>query len=177
MKHAKQEIKQATQNTGKYVRENLGPEFGKIGENGAKKSASIQDILGVSDESTEAIYGQGYLLFNTGRYKDASEIFKLLIMMNSTEPKYMMGLAACYHMLKEYQSAASTYLLVSTIDTNTPIPYFHASDCYIQIGDKTSAALMLEMALKRSTDKKEYSTLKQRAEITLKGLKTELTNT
>lgn len=162
MKHARQDIKIAAQKTGNFTK------------SGTKKLTSIKDVLDVSDETTEAIYGQGYLLYNTGRYNDASQIFKLLLTMNTTEAKYTMGLAACFHMLKEYQSAASTYMLVSSIDPLTPIPYFHASDCYIQIGDKASAALMLEMALKRSGDKKEFATLKQRAEITLAGLKKEL---
>jgi len=154
MKHAKQEIKQATLQTGKFIQEKLGPDFGNIGGSGVKKGSSIKDILGISDDSAEAIYGQAYLLYNTGRYRDAAEIFRLLIMMNSTEPKYLMGLGACYHMLKEYHSAAITYMLVSAIDVESPFPYFHASDCYIQIGDKVSGALMLEMALKRSGEKK-----------------------
>lgn len=174
MKHAKQEIKQATVQTGKFVEEKLGADFKKIGAGGAKKSNSIKDVFGISDESAEAIYGQAYLLYTTGRYKDAAEIFKLLIMMNSTEPKYVMGLGACYHMLKEFHSAASTYMLVAAIDVLNPLPYFHASDCYIQMGDKVSGALMLEMALKRAGDQKKYETLKQRAEISLIGLKKEL---
>lgn len=174
MKHAKQEIKQATVQTGKFVEEKLGADFQKVGAAGAKKSNSIKDVLGISDESAEAIYGQGYLLYTTGRYKDAAEIFKLLIMMNSTEPKYVMGLGACYHMLKEYHSAASTYMLVSAIDAVNPLPYFHASDCYLQMGDKISAALMLEMTLKKAGDQKKFETLIQRATITLAGLKKEL---
>lgn len=174
MKHAKQEIKQATSGTGKFVEEKLGADFEKIGAGGAKKGSSIKDILGVSDDSAEAIYGQAYLLYTTGKYRDAAEIFKLLIMMNSIESKYVMGLAACYHMLKEYQSAASTYMLVSAVDGQNPLPYFHASDCYIQMGDKVSAALMLEMTLKKVGDNKKFETLKQRATITLAGLKQEL---
>lgn len=174
MEHAKQGIKQATVQTGKFVEEKLGADFEKIGAAGTKKGNSIKDVLGISDESAEAIYGQAYLLYTTGRYKDAAEIFKLLIMMNATESKYVMGLGACYHMLKEYHSAASTYMLVSAIDPQNPLPYFHASDCYIQIGDKVSAALMLEMTLKKTQDQKKFETLKQRAEITLLGLKKEL---
>lgn len=174
MEHPKQQIKQAVVQTGKFVEEKLGSDFEKIGAAGIKKGNSIKDVLGISDESAEAIYGQAYLLYTTGRYKDAAEIFKLLIMMNSTESKYVMGLAACYHMLKEYHSASSTYMLVSAIDTVNPLPYFHASDCYIQMGDPISAALMLEMTLKKAADQKKFETLKQRAEITLAGLKGKL---
>jgi len=134
----------------------------------------IKDVLGLSDEMVEGIYGQAYLLYNTGKYRDASEVFRLLIMMKSTEPKFMMGLAACYHMLKEYDPAASTYILCSVLDPTSPLPQFHASDCYIQMGDKASAIVALEMTIKRAETKPEYQVLKERAAITLEGLKKEL---
>lgn len=139
-----------------------------------KKEGSIKEVLGIDNSTVDDMYSRAYLFYNTGRYKDAAQIFKILITLHSNEFKYTMGLAACHHMLKEYEMAAGEYLVVSSIDPLNPIPFFHASDCYIQIGDKASAALMLEMALKRVNDKKEFVTLKQRAEITLAGLKKEL---
>jgi type III secretion system low calcium response chaperone LcrH/SycD len=175
MKHAKQAIKKAVQQTGERIGQKRGEAFSQMTNKALQKGASIKDVLGIADASIESVYGQAYLLYNTGRYRDAAEIFRLLIMLNSTEPKYLMGLAACYHMLKEYLSAASTYNLVSIIDPNNPIPYFHASDCYIHTGDKTAAAVMLEMAVKRAGDKPEFATLLQRAAITLDALKKEIT--
>lgn len=174
MKHAKQGMKKAVEQTAQSIGQKRGEAFSQMTNKALQKGSSIKDILGVSDASVESVYGQAYLLYNTGRYRDAAEIFRLLIMLNSTEPKYLMGLAACYHMLKEYLSAASTYNLVSIIDPNNPIPYFHASDCYIHTGDKTTAAVMLEMAIKRAGEKAEFSTLLQRAKITLEALKKDI---
>jgi type III secretion system low calcium response chaperone LcrH/SycD len=142
---------------------------------GLKKAPALMDILGISKEKEEKYYRHAYLLYNTGRYKDAASIFRNVLMpLHTTESKYILGLAACCHMLKEYKMAAGVYLIVSSIDPLNPIPFFHASDCYIQIGDLISATTVLEMAIKRAMDKKEYATLKQRAEITLNGLKKEL---
>lgn len=174
MKHVKQGFRKATEQLGRNLEEKGGATFDKMAQRALKNSGSIKDILGVSDESAESVYGQAYLLYNTGRYRDAAEIFRLLIMLNSTEAKYLMGLAACYHMLKEYQSAASTYNLVSIIDPNNPIPFFHASDCYIQIGDKVTAAVMLEMAIQRANNKNEFATLLERAKITLEAIKKDI---
>lgn len=174
MKHTKQGFKKAAEELGQNVDRRGGGAFDQMAQKTLKNSSSIKDILGVSDESAEGVYGQAYLLYNTGRYRDAAEIFRLLIMLNSTEAKYLMGLAACYHMLKEYQSASSTYNLVSIIDPNNPIPFFHASDCYIQLGDKITAAVMLEMAVKRATEKTEFATLLQRAKITLEAIKKDI---
>jgi type III secretion system low calcium response chaperone LcrH/SycD len=146
----------------------------KMRAGGPKKPEGVKDLLGVSDENVDGMYNHAYLLYNTGRYKDAAAVFRILSTLHTSEYKYVLGLAACYHMSKEYQTAAGVYLVVSSIDPLNPIPYFHASDCYIQIGDKVSAALMLEMALQKAEDREEYATLKQRAEITLTGIKKEL---
>lgn len=175
MKHGKQAIKKGIQEAGEFISKKEGPMFSDLAQRSISGKEAVQAALGMSDESAEGIYGQAYLLYNTGRYRDAGEVFRLLIMLNPTEPKFLIGLAACYHMMKEYQSAGSTYNLASVVDPDNPIPFFHASDCYLQLGDKVSAASMLEMALKRSDGKPQYTTLKQRAEITLNTLKKEIT--
>lgn len=143
----------------------------KITKAVSNKPEGIKDMLGISKDQMDKMYQQAYLLYNTGRYNDAAQIFRILLSLNTGDAKYTLGLAACYHMMKDYNQAAGTYLVVSTLDPHNPIPFFHASDCYIQMGDKVSAMLMLEMALKKAKEAKEYATLKQRAEITLAALK------
>jgi type III secretion system low calcium response chaperone LcrH/SycD len=95
-------------------------------------------------------------------------------MANAQEPKYMMGLAACFHMQKNYNAAAQLYMIVSTLDPKSPIPYFHASDCHIQLEDPVTASIMLQMAIKHAEGKPEFKVLKERCEITLSGLKKEV---
>lgn len=171
MKHGKQELKDAVKKSAESIAKDASPDISKMANGVLSQSKSIKDVLGVSDDSVEGIYSQAYLLYNSGRYKDATEVFRLLIMLNSTEPKYLMGLAACLHMMKEYQNAAASYNLVATIDPNNPIPFFHASDCYFQVGDKLTGAAMLEMAIKRAGAKAEFATLVQKSKITLEALK------
>lgn len=174
MKHSKHQIKKTIDQAGELIQKKQGKEFTKISKKAMKQSGLVKDVIGVSDESVEGIYGQAYLLYNTGKYKDAAEIFRLLIMLNSTEAKYTMGLAACFHLMKEYEGAASAYALVSIIDPENPIPHFHSSDCFIQLGDKASAVMSLELAVKKAKDKPEFATLKERAQITLQALKKEM---
>lgn len=177
MKNLQQAIKKATEETIKHFTTEDTKKYSHMAEKLFKEGGMVKDSLGIPDETIEGIYGQAYLLYNTGKYRDASELFRLLIMLNSLESKYMMGLAACFHMLKEYEAATSTYTLCSIIDPDNPIPHFHASDCYLEMGDKVSAIIALEMATKRSGEKPEFVTLKERAEITLKGLKKEVAQT
>lgn len=173
MKHAKENIKDSVKNP--FEKLENKENFAKILGAGYKDVAAVQKATGFSKETSEGIYNQGYLLYNTGRFKEAADIFHLLTTMNPAEPKYLMGLAACHHMRKDYSKGASLYNLVSLLDPQNPIPFFHASDCYFQIGDKVGAATMLEMAIKRAGSLPQYAMLKQRCEITLSGLKKELT--
>lgn len=142
-----------------------------------RKGTSPKDALGLTDAMVEGVYGQAYRLYNTGKYKEAIQIFRLLVMINSTEPKYAMGLAACFHMAKDYKTAVNAYAVVGVIDPDNPISFYHASDCFIQMGDPVSALISLEMAIKRAGDKPEFKTLKDRAIMTAENLKKETAKT
>jgi type III secretion system low calcium response chaperone LcrH/SycD len=175
MKQVKQAINGASEKVGTEIKASKGEEYLDLAGKALKGNFSIKGLAGVTDEKEEAIYGQAYLLYNTGRYKEAAEIFRVLITVNSTEPKYMMGLAACLHMMKEYEAAMCSYTMCTFVDPESPVPHFHLSDCYLQLGDEISAANSLKAAIKRSGDKPEYKTLKEKSEITLRGLIKETT--
>lgn len=133
-----------------------------------------KELLGLNDAMIEGIYGQAYRLYNTGKYREAGQLFRLLVMLNSTEAKYCMGLAACLHMIKDMKAAVEAYMLCSVIDPSSPIPHYHASDCYIQMKDRLSAIVSLELATRACGDKKEFKTLKDRAQMTILSLKKEI---
>jgi type III secretion system low calcium response chaperone LcrH/SycD len=173
MKGEQEQIKKATEKMASNIKgeetKNLHTALKGIG----RKGSSAKEVLGLTDAMIEGIYGQAYRLYNTGKFKDANQLFRLLIMINPVEPKYVMGLAACFHMLKEYKSAVDTYTIVNVVDPNNPIPLYHASDCYMQMGDPASALIALEMAVKRAGERPEFKTLKDRALLTISGLKKE----
>ena len=118
MKADQHQIKKATEEIGAHMDKQKGQTkslMSKVVQRGTRP----QDIMGLSDAMVEGIYGQAYRLYNTGKYRDASQLFRLLIMLNSTEPKYAMGFAACFHMLKEYKSAADAYALAALVDADS----------------------------------------------------------
>lgn len=184
MKGEQQQIKKAAEQAGSNIKENvkeenIGAGTGIAGIEAAlnkttRKGTSPKDALGLTDAMVEGVYGQAYRLYNTGKYKEAVQIFRLLIMINSTEPKYAMGLGASFHMQKDYKLAADAYSLVGILDPESPISFYHASDCYLQMGDPISALVALEMAIKRAGEKPEFRTLKDRAMLTAESLKKEV---
>jgi type III secretion system low calcium response chaperone LcrH/SycD len=174
MKGEQQQIKRAAEKAGSSVKDPTTEALKASVQKITRKGTTAKDALGLTDAMVEGVYGQAYRLYNTGKYKEAIRIFKLLLMINSTEPKYAMGLAACFHLEKDYKLATNVYSLVGILDPENPIPFYHASDCFLQMNDPISALISLEMAIKRAGDKPEFHTLKDRAVLTAEGLKKEI---
>lgn len=168
------QMRQAAASIGASIKEQASAKMeGMVGEL-LKKGASVKDLFGLGDAMVEGIYGQAYRLYNTGKYRDACQLFRLLIMLDAMEPKYRMGMAACFHMLKEFKNAVDTYAFCGVLDPANPIPHFHASDCYIQMGSALSALVSLEMAVKRAEGKPQFATLRDRALMTIESLRREI---
>ncbi len=132
---------------------------------------SPKEAFGVSPSFLEHAYAQAYRFYNTGKYGEAIHLFRLLVMFNAMEPKYMMGLAACHHMMKEFPSAIQTYTLCSVMDPGNPIPHYHSSDCYTHLKEPLAALLSLELAIQACGDKPAHAKLKERAILSRDSLK------
>ena len=93
------------------------------------------------------------------------------LLMNVMETKFILGLAACAHMMEDYEQAVKHYLTCGMMDPNSPIPFYHASDCFIKLDDIYSAMISLSTVVERSGEKPEYVTMKNRCEVTLETFK------
>jgi type III secretion system low calcium response chaperone LcrH/SycD len=174
MQADKEHIRQAADGVGAALQDKGMAKMETLTEQLMQKGGAPKDLLGISDEMVEGVYGQAYRLYNTGKYRDACQIFRMLVMINATEPRYIMGQAACLHMLKEFKSAAESYTICGMMDPDNPVPHFHASDCYIQMQNPVSALVALQMAVKRAGERPQYKTLKDRAEMTMASLRKEI---
>lgn len=142
-----------------------------------KGGLSPKDALEVNPQTLENVYAQAYRLYNTGKYDEALQLFRILVVLNAMEPKYILGLAASFHLLKEYQNAIQSYTLCSTLDPKSPLPSYHSADCFIQMKDDLSAMVCLEMAIERAGNQPEYAKIKERALLSLAHLKKQLAST
>jgi type III secretion system low calcium response chaperone LcrH/SycD len=127
------------------------------------KGVMPKNALHLGDETMEAIYGQGYNLYNQGRYKEASYIFRLLMLLDYMTPKYILGLAASLHRMKDYKAAANVYLLCGTLDGGNPLPHYHAADCYIQLNLPIMAIFSLDLAITAAGTQPQYAVIRERA--------------
>ncbi len=140
----------------------------------ADKGIMPKHALQLGDDTMEAIYGQAYNLYNQGRYKEASYIFRLLMLLDYMTSKYILGLAACLHRLKDFKNAANVYLLCGTIDPTNPLPHYHAADCYIQLDVPEMAVFSLGLAINAAGDQPQYAVVKERSQLMKDSLDKEI---
>lgn len=175
-RNTKGQIKNETLESAEKQKEKFDQAIGEMANKMMIQGLTPKDAMGVSGTYLENVYAQAYRLYNTGKYGEAAHLFRILIMMNAMEPKYTLGLAACFHMLKEYYNAIQTYTMCSALDSENPIPQYHSSDCFIQMKDYLSAMICLELAIKRAGDKPEYAKMKERAQLSFESLKRQLSS-
>lgn len=174
MKSEENQVSQGIEKLGAKLKESESENYSAVLKKATDGAIVPKDLMNIDDAKIESVYAQAYRYYNTGKFKEASELFRYLMMINPIEAKYTLGLAACFHLLKDYNAAAQVYLLCGILDTNSPIPGFHASDCYLQMNDKVSALVSLNMAIDKSGNRPEYQVLKDRAKLTVETLKKEL---
>nr|NGY95994.1 hypothetical protein [Neochlamydia sp. AcF84] len=179
MKSDEEQIKKAVESLGEQLKNDASQEKNvtQLADEFFKNGHMPKDLLNLSDQQVEGLYAQGYNFYQTGRYKDAVQVFRLLIMLNANEAKYILGLASCFHMMKEYKNAVDTYTICCVLDPENPIPYYHMSDCFVAMKDPYSTIIALEMAIKKAGNKPEFQMLKDRALLTIKHLQEEIKDT
>ncbi len=144
--------------------------FRTIAQNIMRHGMSPKEAFGVSNAKTEALYAEGYKLYNAGNLKRAIPYFELLNMIDGNEPRFLFGLAACFQGLKQYKEALSSYMALSRIDLVSPYPLFHAADCALHEGDPLTTLILIDMAIDRAGDTPAFATLKERSLLIKEGL-------
>lgn len=128
----------------------------------------MKQALGISNLLMESIYNQAYQFYKIGQYEKASKVFFLLHFLAGTgknaDPRFTLGIAACSHMQKNYDKAITYYVANAMLDPRSPMPFYHAADCFLQKGDKASALTYLRLMMLRLENKPESTVLKERAE-------------
>lgn len=130
-----------------------------------------KDAMGLSDDVLEGIYGHAYNMYSTGKYDEASMLFRMLMLLNPLDSKFTLGLAACCHMMDNFEAAIGLYQMLFTLDPLNPIPHYHLADCYVQIEAMDGAQHELDTAIELCGKNKEYESIKDRSRMMLEKLK------
>lgn len=135
---------------------------------------SPKDAMGYDDKMMEFIYKYGYQLHQAGRFTEAMEAFKLLSLLDITQPNYSVALGSCYMHLKEYPAAINAFAVALAVELNDPYPAMQMAECYLKMNDKYAALFMFDLAYIRASKNEMYNTVTERLSLTMETLKQEL---
>jgi len=135
----------------------------------------LKDIMGISDDTMNELYSIAYYLFQSGQYMKAGDIFKNLMMLDTSSYRYALGMGACLEKLGDSFSAIKAYTLAYINNSTNPIPLYHAAECCMTINNKQGASDYLKQVIAVAGNNKKYQELKNKAEILEENLKPSLT--
>lgn len=116
-------------------------------------------------EAYEKTYATAKRFYEVGEYNAALPLFYSLACYDQHCFKYLLGTAACLHLLEYYPAAAQAYTFAWNIEPNNPVPLFYAAECLEKMGGKKEALFMIKEVLLIAGHRKEYHQLKQKAEL------------
>ncbi len=138
------------------------------------KGRPPRHAMGISPEFMNLLYTFAYNAYNAGRYKDANNTFSMLNFLEPLTPKYLHGLAATHHKLKEYEKAVELYFTLAMVEEESPVPYFHIADCYEKLGNQGGILIGLGGAISRCGEESKYSAIKQRCYVMMSKTKKDM---
>lgn len=130
--------------------------------------------MGISPDMMNMFYTFGYNSYNAGHYADAKQTFEMLNFLEPLSPKFLMGLAAAHHKLKEYEKAVELYFTLVLVDDESPIPYVHIADCYEQLENPEGVILGLSGAISRCGMDPRFAKIKDKCYAMMKKWKEEM---
>lgn len=133
-----------------------------------------KEALNLTVNDVECMYSYAYNLFTHGKFLDAKIMMKFLMSLDPEDARYPLGCGAALQQLKDYEMAASYYLLAFHLDQEDPVPLYYMYECFKKLNDPYNALLMLENIVQRAGNKPEHAVLVERARRTRDTLKQEL---
>lgn len=127
-----------------------------------EKGMTPKQAMNISDEDLSVIYSYAYHLFNSGKYLEACELFKMLVVVEPTEGGFLSALGACYHKLEDYETSMLMYMMHAQLCPFDPVPLFYCYDCFTRMNNPEGAYTMLYAASERAKDQPQYVKLKDK---------------
>ena len=121
-----------------------------------EKGGTWQMLMNLPDFHLESQYANGYELYQEGRYKEATEAFTSLTILNPYEPKYWFALAAARHLDGDLSEALQAYLLSSAIDEENPTPLLQAARCADELERAGETLKLLDQTIAVGKENGEY---------------------
>ena len=117
-----------------------------IGEAVMEGKATLAAVQGITNEDLEAVYGVAHGLYSAGRYADALDLFRFLVLHAHVTGRYWFGLGACQQMLGDTAGALKSYGMAALFDPAEAEVPLRAAECFLKLGDRVNARSAAEAA-------------------------------
>ena len=129
------------------------------------QSETLQRAFGLSAEQMEEIYSDAYSFYQQDCYEQAGKGFRWLVILNPFIARFWLGLGSCLHLLEKYEKALHAYAVVTLLESQNPLPHFHAFECYEALENMEEAQVALQTAYELSKASDDYRELREKIEI------------
>lgn len=134
-----------------------------------------KDAMGFDDNFIAMIYSTAFNHYQSGKYAEGLDIFEVLRALDPADPRYCLGIGACYQKMKKYMEATPYYIAAAALEPSSPLPYYYASECFLKSDNIPGALIMLKMVLQRLIESNDdNSMLKARVEASIAGLEKQI---
>lgn len=131
----------------------------------------LKNVMHVADKTVNALYSIAYHNYNNGKYNEAIKMLDFLIVIDVSDKRFQLAIAACYLMLKKYKEATGFYKQCTIIDKSDPLPYYYMYECYYRRKHYLYAASALKYGIQRAKGNPDYSEYQKKFEFLLDRLK------
>lgn len=135
-----------------------------------KGEASLMDLMGLQPAFVEFAYSQATQAYERRDLKKAYALFHFLHQLKSTDPRFMMGIAATAQLKEDYQDAQYWYLMADHFMDTDPMVACYLSECFGKSKQPLQQKLFLEIAEERCKKNAQYDALKTRIGLMLKAM-------
>lgn len=116
------------------------------------EGATLKDMHGVSQEMMDGIYAYAYHFYHSGRLEEAEAFFHFLCIYDFYNADYIMGLAAVFHLKKQYKKASDLYALAFAQGKSNYAAIFYIGQCQLSMRKAVKAKQCFEVVQEFSTD-------------------------
>lgn len=138
---------------------------------------SIDFEMPLDPRMIDQVYTAAYHKYENGKYSEAINLFRFLVVSDTHSRKNWIGLGAAQQMLKEYDEAIQSYTFAALMDSNDPYVFLYTAHCLLGKGEVSLALQTLDSAEKTAAGQMQYTGLLAEVELLRQAWSQTLSNT
>ena len=95
----------------------------------------IGELLGIDKEQQEQLYAFASMLYESGQFEQACDVFAYLCRVQPTEGRFVKALGMARQMAKQFEAALDAYSLAVLHDVEDAEISIHAAECLLHLGE------------------------------------------